>query len=67
MTGYQSAALDCYKRENEEQHVKVSKIVPEKGDTARGSVAIQRPAEGLGSVVLNISGGNCNVTIVKKS
>ena len=71
MTGHRSAALDSYKREHKEQHVKVSKIVQgitsEKGEAARSSVAIQRATEGLGSIVLNISSGNCNVTIVKKS
>ena len=50
--------------------MKVSKILQgirsEKGEPAKTSVEIEKPADAIGSIVLNISGGNCNVTIVKK-
>ena len=68
--GHRSEALDCYKRETEEQHANVSKIVQgitsEKGATAESSAPIEKGDDGMGSVVLNISGGNCNITIVNK-
>ena len=70
VTGHRSEALDCYKRETEEQHANVSKIVQgitsEKGATAESSAPIEKGDDGMGSVVLNISGGNCNITIVNK-
>ena len=38
----------------------------EKGATAESSAPIEKGDDGMGSVVLNISGGNCNITIVNK-
>ena len=32
----------------------------------RRLVTIEKGDDGMGSVVLNISGGNCNITIVNK-
>ena len=71
VTGHRSEAINGYKRESDEQHVNVSKIVQGirsgKGETTKSCISKDKPADRMGSIVLNISGGNCNVTIVKKS
>ena len=71
VTGHQSDALQGYKRETEEQLLKVSKIVQgqkEKESTVKGNCnsaltsALEIPSSS-GTLVLNICGGNCNITI----
>jgi hypothetical protein len=67
LDGIFSQLLDLF----EERRCSLEKIVQgirsDKGEMAKSSVAIEKPAGGMGSVVLNISGDNCNVAIVKKS
>ena len=71
VTGHRSDALQGYKRETEEQLLKVSKIVQgqkEKESTLKGksnsalTSALEIPSSS-GTLVLNICGGNCNITI----
>ena len=71
VTGHRSKALQGYKRETEEQLLKVSKIVQgqkEKESTVKGNSnsaltpALEIPSSS-GTLVLNISGGNCIITI----
>ena len=71
VTGYRSDALQGYKRETEEQLLKVSKIVQgqkEKESTVKGNSnsaltsALEIPSSS-GTLVLNVCGGNCNITI----
>ena len=71
VTGHRSEALQGYKRETEEQLLKVSKIVQgqkEKESTVKGNSnsaltsALEIPSSS-GTLVLNICGGNCNITI----
>ena len=71
VTGHRSDALQGYKRETEEQLLKVSKIVQgqkEKESTVNGNSnsaltsALEIPSSS-GTLVLNICGGNCNITI----
>ena len=63
--------IQGYKRETEEQLLKVSKIVrgqKEKDSTVKGNSnsaltsALAIPGSS-GTLVVNISGGNCNITI----
>lgn len=65
VTGHRSEALQSYKRETNEQLVKVSKIVQGQSSetTTRQNVAAAQIPNALGSITLNISGGNCNITI----
>ena len=71
VTGHRSDALQGYKRETEEQLLKVSKIVQgqkEKESTVKGNSnsaltsALEIPSSS-GTLVLNVCGGNCNITI----
>jgi len=73
VTGHRSDALQGYKRETEEQLLKVSKIVQgrkEKESTVKGNSnsvltsTLEIPSSS-GTLVLNICGGNCNITINK--
>ena len=72
VTGHRSEAINGYKRESDEQHVNVSKIVQgirsEKGETTKSCISKDKPADRMGSIVLNDQWWKyCNVTIVKKS
>ena len=71
VTGHRSDALQRYKRETEEQLLKVSKIVQgqkEKESTVKGNSnsaltsALEIPSSS-GTLVLNVCGENCNITI----
>ena len=71
VTGHRSDALQGYKRETEEQLLKVSKIVQgqkEKESTVKGNSnsaltsALEIPSSS-GTLVLNVCSGNCNITI----
>ena len=71
VTSHRSDALQGYKRETEEQLLKVSKIVQgqkEKESTVKGNSnsaltsALEIPSSS-GTLVLNVCGGNCNITI----
>ena len=71
VTGNRSDALQGYKRETKEQLLKVSKIVQgqkEKESTVKGNSnsaltsALEIPSSS-GTLVLNVCGGNCNITI----
>ena len=71
VTGHRSDALQGYKRETEEQLLKVSKIVQgqkENESTVKGNSnseltsALEIPSSS-GTLVLNVCGGNCNITI----
>ena len=64
VTGHRSEALQGYNRETEDQLFKVSKIVQAHGEidsTIRGNSLVIPGYSG--ALVLNISGGNCNITI----
>ena len=67
VTGHRSEALQSYKRETDEQLVRVSKIV--QGQSSENTrhqenfAAVQIPT--LSGALLNVSGGNCNITINK--
>ena len=71
VTGHRSDALQGYKRETEEQLLKVSKIVQgqkEKESTVKGNSnsaltsALEIPSSS-GTLVLNVCGENCNIAI----
>ena len=71
VTGHRSDALQGYKRETEEQLLKVSKIVQgqkEKESTVMGNSnsaltsTLEIPSSS-GTLVLNVCGGNCNIAI----
>ena len=71
VTGHRSDALQGYKRETEEQLLKVSKIVQgqkEKESTIKGNsnsvlTSTLKMSSSSGTLVLNVCGGNCNITI----
>jgi hypothetical protein len=69
VTGHRSEALNSYKRETDKQ-LEVSKIVQgvecRKSKEKEDSLVIQDNPNAIGSIVLNICGGNCNITIGKK-
>jgi hypothetical protein len=60
----------CFAIETDKQHVEVSKIVQgvecRKSKEKEDSLVIQENPNAIGSIVLNICGGNCNITIGKK-
>ena len=68
VTGHRSEALQSYKQETDEQLVRVSKIV--QGQSSENTrhqenfAAVQIPTHS-GAITLNVSGGNCNITINK--
>ena len=68
VTGHRSEALQSYKRETDEQLVRVSKIV--QGQSSENTrhqenfAAVQIPTLS-GVITLNVTGGNCNITINK--
>ena len=68
VTGHRSEVLQSYKRETDEQLVRVSKIVQgqSSGNTRHQEnfAAVQIPTLS-GAITLNVCGGNCNITINK--
>ena len=66
VTGHRSEALETYKRQTDEQLVKVSKILQGQASEDKRKEENWKDLpipNDMGAITLNISGGNCNVTI----
>jgi integrase len=64
LTGHRSESLEGYKRESNNQLAKVSNIVQGQGvkDSTQIANGLEIPIDS-GKITMNISGGNCNISI----